>query len=84
MLNKPSQRKSVLLNIDEKQRYAAIVKDNWKLIIGEYFHRSNNVTEQIIRTSIFIPIEAIGMYGLDENFPPIEYKNQTKNTSYNG
>lgn len=36
-LNKPSKRKYVLLNIDEKQRYAGIVKDNWKLIMGQFF-----------------------------------------------
>lgn len=36
-LNLPSQRNFVLLNIDEKQRYAAIVKDSWKLIVGELF-----------------------------------------------
>ncbi|XP_050430789.1 arylsulfatase B-like [Adelges cooleyi] len=33
-LNTPSQRRDVLLNIDEKLRYAGIVKDNWKLVIG--------------------------------------------------
>ncbi|XP_025417758.1 arylsulfatase B-like [Sipha flava] len=33
-LNLPSQRNFVLLNIDEKQRYAAIIKDSWKLIVG--------------------------------------------------
>jgi len=36
-LNLPSQRNFVLLNIDEKQRYAGIIKDSWKLIVGEYF-----------------------------------------------
>lgn len=36
-LNLPSQRNFVLLNIDEKQRYAAIIKDSWKLIVGEFF-----------------------------------------------
>ncbi|KAE9524382.1 hypothetical protein AGLY_015219 [Aphis glycines] len=33
-LNLPSLRNFVLLNIDEKQRYAGILKDNWKLIVG--------------------------------------------------
>ncbi|KAL4103622.1 hypothetical protein QTP88_018981 [Uroleucon formosanum] len=33
-LNLPSQRNFVLLNIDEKQRYAGILKDHWKLIVG--------------------------------------------------
>ncbi|XP_015374155.1 PREDICTED: arylsulfatase B-like [Diuraphis noxia] len=33
-LNLPSQRNFVLLNIDEKKRYAGIIKDNWKLIVG--------------------------------------------------
>lgn len=32
----PSQRSYLLLNIDEKLRYAGIVKDNWKLLVGEY------------------------------------------------
>jgi len=26
-----------LLNIDEKQRYAAIIKGGWKLIVGKLF-----------------------------------------------
>ncbi|VVC38318.1 Alkaline-phosphatase-like, core domain,Alkaline phosphatase-like, alpha/beta/alpha,Sulfatase, N- [Cinara cedri] len=30
----PSRRNYLLLNIDEKLRYAGIVKDNWKLIVG--------------------------------------------------
>lgn len=34
-LNLPSQRDSVLINIDEKLNYGAIVKDDWKLIVGE-------------------------------------------------
>lgn len=36
MLDLPSQRNFVLLNIDEKNRYAGILKDNWKLIVGEF------------------------------------------------
>lgn len=38
-LNLPSQRGFVLLNIDEKQRYAGIVKDSWKLIVGKFSYR---------------------------------------------
>lgn len=44
-LNLPSQRSFVLLNIDEKQRYAAIIKGSWKLIVGKFF--GNLTTKKI-------------------------------------
>lgn len=42
MFNLPSQRNFVLLNIDEKKRYAGIVKDDWKLIIGKFSGQGSN------------------------------------------
>lgn len=35
-LNTPSRRDTVLINIDENARNAAIRKDSWKLIIGRF------------------------------------------------
>lgn len=43
----PSQRSYLLLNIDEKLRYAGIVKDNWKLLVGEYSHISTTHSHAI-------------------------------------
>nr|XP_018918144.1 PREDICTED: arylsulfatase B-like [Bemisia tabaci] len=34
----PSSRKYLLINIDERRRFAAIVKDSWKLTIGTFLN----------------------------------------------
>ncbi|XP_050527752.1 arylsulfatase B-like [Daktulosphaira vitifoliae] len=58
-LNLPSQRKYVLLNIDEKKRYAAIRKDNWKLIVGSTANGSVDGFYGITKARIAYNVSAV-------------------------